>query len=83
VRLQLARIEARLVERQITLHLTDAAWERILREGYDPQYGARPLKRYLERQISTPLARLILAGTVLPGGKVEVTADGSEGLTVK
>ena len=82
IALQCARIAARLAEHRVTLTLTDPAVERIVREAYDPQYGARPLKRYLERQIANRLSRLILAGELPDGGEVLVHPDGEEGLTV-
>jgi ATP-dependent Clp protease ATP-binding subunit ClpB len=84
VKLQLERIGARLAERRIRLVLTDAALERVLKEGYDPHLGARPLKRYLERQVVNRLSRLVLDGTVLDGGEALVDADhGGEGLSVR
>ncbi len=79
VQLQLARIESRLAERRLTISLTEAGLERVLKEGYEPQFGARPLKRYLERQISDKLAARIIAGEILDGTKLTVDA-GSEGL---
>ena len=60
-------VEKLLAERQITLELTPAAKELLVREGYDPAYGARPLRRTIQRMIQDPLAMQILEGKVLPG----------------
>jgi ATP-dependent Clp protease ATP-binding subunit ClpB len=78
VDIQLAGLRKRLEERHITLELTDAARTRLVRSGYDPAYGARPLKRAIQREIETPLARRILAGEVKNGQTVMVdgSADG-------
>ena len=59
VELQLKLLRARLADRHIELELTEAAKEHIAREGYDPVYGARPLKRFLQRHVETPLSRKI------------------------
>ena len=67
VDLLLGLLRHRLSERRITLKLTDAAREHIGREGYDPVYGARPLKRYLQREVETRLSRQLLAGDILDG----------------
>jgi ATP-dependent Clp protease ATP-binding subunit ClpB len=75
VHLQLARVAALLDEREITLALTPAAHELLLREGFDPAYGARPLKRAIQRLIQDPLATRILEGTILPGDHVHVDAE--------
>lgn len=72
VSLQINLINRRLAERGITLHLTPAAAEHIAREGYDPVYGARPLKRFLQREVETGLSRQILAGSVPDGSQVTV-----------
>ncbi len=76
VGLLLRSVEKLLAERQITLELTPAAQELLLREGYDPAYGARPLRRTIQRLIQDPLALQILQGTVLPGEHVRVDRDG-------
>jgi ATP-dependent Clp protease ATP-binding subunit ClpB len=57
--------------------LTDAAREYLVRTGYDPTYGARPLKRAIQKEVETPLARLILTGEVRDGRKVVVDYDPS------
>ena len=77
VRMLLKNVEKLLAERQITLELTPAAEELILREGYDPAYGARPLRRTIQRMIQDPLALQILEGKVLPGQRVRVDRDAS------
>ncbi|GDY14472.1 chaperone protein ClpB [Planctomycetota bacterium] len=79
---QLNRIEERMKDRHIHLALTEAGLDRILQEGYDPQYGARPLKRYLEKQIVDALSRNILAGELQDGTTISIDADGEEGLRV-
>jgi ATP-dependent Clp protease ATP-binding subunit ClpB len=75
VKLLLKSVEKLLEERQITLELTPAAEELLLREGYDPAYGARPLRRTIQRLIQDPLAMQILEGKVLPGDHIRVDRD--------
>jgi ATP-dependent Clp protease ATP-binding subunit ClpB len=75
VDLQIAQVSQRLAEKHLTLRLTTAARELILREGYDPAYGARPLRRAIQRLIQDPLAMRLLDGEVLPGDTVVVDAD--------
>jgi ATP-dependent Clp protease ATP-binding subunit ClpB len=74
----LKNVEKLLTERQITLEITPAAIEVLLREGYDPAYGARPLRRTIQRLIQDPLALQILEGKVLPGDWVRVDRDGQK-----
>jgi ATP-dependent Clp protease ATP-binding subunit ClpB len=76
VNLLLKGVEKLLAGRQITLELTPAAKELILREGFDPAYGARPLRRAIQRLVQDPLAMEILEGKVLPGERVIVDRDG-------
>jgi ATP-dependent Clp protease ATP-binding subunit ClpB len=78
VKLMLKSVEQLLAERQITLEITPAATEVLLREGYDPAYGARPLRRTIQRLIQDPLAMQILEGKVLPGDRVRVDRDGQK-----
>src|SRR5450432_1053556 len=78
VLLLLKGVENLLAERQITLELTAAAKELLVREGYDPAYGARPLRRTIQRMIQDPLAMQILEGKVLPGDQVRVDRDGAK-----
>jgi len=70
--LQLKLLRVRLSERHLELELTEAAKEYIAREGYDPVYGARPLKRFLQRHLETALSRQILAGTIPENSRVTV-----------
>jgi ATP-dependent Clp protease ATP-binding subunit ClpB len=72
VDLQLALLRARLADRHITLDLTDAAKEHVAREGYDPVYGARPLKRFLQRALETPLSRQLISGQITDNTRVTV-----------
>ena len=65
-------------ERQITLELTPAARELLASEGYDPAYGARPLRRAIQRLIQDPLALQILESKVLPGERVLADRDGQK-----
>jgi len=67
VDLLLNLLRQRLAERRLTLELSDAAREHIAREGYDPVYGARPLKRYLQREVETRLSRKLLQGDIPDG----------------
>jgi ATP-dependent Clp protease ATP-binding subunit ClpB len=80
VEIQLGRLRARLADRHIELQLTDAARANLVHTGYDPHYGARPLKRAIQRKIETPLGRLLLQGAVRDGQTVVVDgeADGGE-----
>ncbi|MDQ2711237.1 MAG: ATP-dependent chaperone ClpB [Acidobacteriota bacterium] len=78
VEVQLAGLRARLEERHIKLELTDSARTQLVRSGYDPVYGARPLKRAIQREIETPLARRILSGEVKSGQTVQLDADSDE-----
>jgi ATP-dependent Clp protease ATP-binding subunit ClpB len=76
VEIQIAGLRRRLEEqRHVRLDLTDAAKEHIVRVGYDPAYGARPLKRTIQKEIETPLARLLVQRTVCDGQTVEVDYD--------
>jgi ATP-dependent Clp protease ATP-binding subunit ClpB len=76
--LLLRGVEHLLAERQITLELTPAAKELLVREGYDPAYGARPLRRTIQRMVQDPLALQILEGKILPGDHVRVDRDGQK-----
>jgi ATP-dependent Clp protease ATP-binding subunit ClpB len=78
VTLLLKNVEQLLAERKITLQLTPAAMELLLAEGYDPAYGARPLRRTIQRLIQDPLAMRILEGAVLPGDHITVDRDGQK-----
>jgi ATP-dependent Clp protease ATP-binding subunit ClpB len=78
IEIQLGHVRRRLEDRNIRLVLTDAAKEHLVRIGYDPAYGARPLKRVLQREIETALARRILRGEVQDGQTVFVDYDGAQ-----
>jgi ATP-dependent Clp protease ATP-binding subunit ClpB len=78
VGLQLRRVEARLAERGIRLELTDAAKETLAEAGWDPTYGARPLKRAIQRLLENPLALRLLEGEFAEGDVVRVDAEGGE-----
>ena len=71
-------IQKRLAERQISFSLSDAAKEFIAKEGYDPVYGARPLKRFIQRELETKLGRALIAGDVMDGSQVRVDVKGQE-----
>ena len=64
------------------LTMTDAAKELIAKESYDPQYGARPIKRYLQKHVENELASMIIRGDLLDGGSVTIDSDGTN-LTFK
>ena len=81
VDIQLQRLEKLLADRHIELHLDAAAKEWLAKAGYDPAYGARPLKRTIQRQLQNPLAGLILEGEIQDGDTVQVTA-GEGGLLI-
>jgi ATP-dependent Clp protease ATP-binding subunit ClpB len=78
VDLQLALLEKRLAARRITIHVTDEARSWLAETGYDPAYGARPLRRLIQTAIGDPLARMLISGEVTDGSQVEVdrSADG-------
>ncbi|MGH9357852.1 MAG: type VI secretion system ATPase TssH, partial [Terriglobia bacterium] len=77
--LQLQRLRALLDERKIHIELRANALELLFREGYDPQFGARPLKRAIQRSIQDPLAMKMLDGEIVPGDSLTVDADLKKG----
>ncbi|MCU9849527.1 ATP-dependent chaperone ClpB [Defluviimonas sp. WL0024] len=81
VEIQLRRLEKRLAQRKIALDLDEAAKVWLAEEGYDPVFGARPLKRVIQRHLQDPLAEMLLAGDVKDGDTVHVSA-GTDGLIV-
>jgi ATP-dependent Clp protease ATP-binding subunit ClpB len=82
VEIQLERLRARLAERHITLTLDATAREHLVRVGYDPTYGARPIKRAIQREIETPMARMILGSEVRDGQEVVAEYDEAAGRLV-
>ena len=78
VELQLARLRDRLAERRIELEITDAAKEALAEAGWDPAYGARPLKRAIQRLVENPLALRLLEGDFADGDTVRVDTHGDE-----
>jgi ATP-dependent Clp protease ATP-binding subunit ClpB len=78
VELQLGLLRSRLASRFIDLELTDAAKEHMAREGYDPVYGARPLKRFLQRHLETGLSRKMIAGEIPENSVVRIDFSGGE-----
>ncbi|MND94733.1 Chaperone protein ClpB [compost metagenome] len=76
--IQLGRLRSRLAERDLSLELSDEALDKLIAVGYDPVYGARPLKRAIQRWIENPLAQMILAGKFLPGTGITAKVEGEE-----
>lgn len=78
VDLMLEKLNKRLEAQQLSIKVTDAAKNYIIDNGYDPVYGARPLKRFIQTQLETRISRLIIADEVLPDSVINVDYDGSE-----
>jgi ATP-dependent Clp protease ATP-binding subunit ClpB len=78
VEIQLGRLEQRLAQQQLKLDVDADAKKLLAKEGYDPQFGARPLKRAVQEHLLDPLATKLLTGEFKPGDKIKVTADGDE-----
>ncbi|UZE22935.1 ATP-dependent chaperone ClpB [Pseudomonas sp. B21-056] len=76
--IQLGRLRSRLTERELKLQLSDEALDKLIAVGYDPVYGARPLKRAIQRWIENPLAQLILSGRFMPGETVTGAVENDE-----
>ena len=76
VKIQLARLTKMLADREITLTVDEAATQWLAEAGYDPVYGARPLKRVIQRELQNPMATLILEGRIKDGQTVTVGAEG-------
>ena len=81
--IQLARLRKRLAERELGLEISPAALAQLVEVGYDPVFGARPLKRAIQTHLENPLAQRILAGDFLPGSTVHVDYKGGEGFTFR
>ena len=75
VEIMVGGLRSRLAERKVGLVLTDAAKRHLVAVGYDPAYGARPLKRTIQKEVETPLARMLLKGDVRDGATVTVDLD--------
>ena len=80
--IQLARLEQRLADRRIVISIDDAARDWLAREGYEPAFGARPLKRVLQKHLQNRLADGLLDGSIRDGDTVEVRSDGHGGLAI-
>jgi ATP-dependent Clp protease ATP-binding subunit ClpB len=78
VDLQIDDVRRRLSDRRLRLELTPAARALIAREGYDPVYGARPLRRFIQREVETRIARGLLSGDIRDGATITLDADGEE-----
>jgi ATP-dependent Clp protease ATP-binding subunit ClpB len=76
VEIQIRRLRVQLAEAQLTFQITDAAKAELATEGFDPAYGARPLKRVIQQRLANPLASALLEGQVNPGDTVEIDWDG-------
>ncbi|WP_282753523.1 hypothetical protein [Desulfuromonas thiophila] len=76
--LQIADVQKRLAERRIRIELADSARKLICDRSYDPHYGARPVKRFLQHELETRLGRAIIAGEIRDGSCVQVTAENGQ-----
>ena len=77
-RIQLGRLEKRLQDRQFELEVTEAALDKLAAVGFDPLFGARPLKRAIQQHLENPLAQTLLQGTMIPGATIKVDHDGEQ-----
>ena len=78
MQLMLKELSGRLADRHLTVELTDAAKEYVIDNGYDPVYGARPLKRFIQRAVETPIARMLIARDVPEGSRIIVDVENDE-----
>ena len=81
--LMVADLNKRLADREVTIKLTSAAKDYIVENGYDPMYGARPLRRYLQKTVETLSAKLILSGNVDAGDEIVIDVNAAEGLVAR
>ena len=81
--LMVADLNKRLADKDVTISLTDAAKSYIVEHGYDPSYGARPLRRYLQKTVETLSAKLLLSGSVGPEDEIVIDVDSREGLVAR
>jgi len=78
VEIQLAGLRRRLADRHVTIELTGSARDHLVRVGYDPAYGARPLKRAIQSELENPLAKAILEGRFAPKDTIRVDCRGGK-----
>ena len=78
VKIQVDLVRERLVAKEISLELSDDVYEYLAKEGYNPQFGARPLKRVIQNKILNPIASLIISKSILKGGTVSVSLKNNE-----
>ena len=78
VDLMLDELRKRLADKQIGIEVTDTAKQAIIDQGFDPSYGARPLKRFIQRKVETLIAKIIIAGKVEPESIIKVDYDGKD-----
>ena len=78
VDIQLEKLKQRLAQQNLTLDMDAAAKKLLATEGYDPQFGARPLKRAIQEHILNPLSMRLLEGEFKPGDRIRITADGND-----
>jgi ATP-dependent Clp protease ATP-binding subunit ClpB len=78
VDLQIQSVARRLADRQLVLEMTEPARVLIAREGYDPVYGARPLRRFIQHEVETRIGRALLSGEIVDGATIVVDADGDD-----
>jgi ATP-dependent Clp protease ATP-binding subunit ClpB len=83
VEIQLGILQARLEDRRMRIEVTDAAKQRLAADGYDPVFGARPLKRLIQREIENPLAKRLLSGEFADGDVITIDANGESFSFVK
>ena len=73
-----ANLNKRIADRELSIEVTDDAADFIVEQGYNPIYGARPLKRYLQKHVETLVGRMILADEVAPGDVIVIDTDGAK-----
>ncbi len=83
VDIQVRHLAERLAARRFELELTPAAREYLAEKSYDPSFGARPLKRLIQREVQDPLAMKLLSGEITEGSRVVVDRDGADGLAIR
>ena len=83
VKLQLKDFAKRLAEQNLTLDVDDKALAVLVKDGYDPAFGARPVKRAIQRDLENPIAKAIIAGKYPPGAKVTATSEDGQILTIR